>query len=47
MKTMSNYNNIYYQAEESILDEISKNNHFSFRTIFKILTASSIARKIG
>jgi hypothetical protein len=43
---MSN-NNMYYEVEESILDEIaSEKKLFSFRALIKILTASSIAKKL-
>ena len=37
---------MYYEAEEVMLDEIAKEKSiFSFRTIIKLLTANSIARK--
>lgn len=38
--------NFYYTVEESILDEIANEKKlFSFRTLIRILTASSIAKK--
>lgn len=44
---MSN-KNIYYQAEEKILEEIENEKHiFSFRTFIKLLTANAIASKLG
>lgn len=37
---------MYYEAEEAMLNEIAKEKSiFSFRTIIKLLTANSIARK--
>lgn len=37
--------NMYYVAEEKLLDEIAREKKFSFRAILKLLTASSISRK--
>ncbi len=37
---------MYYEAQEVLLDEIAKEKSlFSFRTIIKLFTANSIARK--
>lgn len=37
--------NMYYVAEEKILNEIANEKKFSFRAILKLLTASAISRK--
>lgn len=38
---------LYYEAEKAILSEIAKEKSlFSFRTIIKLITANSIARKL-
>ena len=37
---------MYYEAEAAVLSEIAKEKSlFSFRTIIRLITASSIARK--
>ena len=38
--------NYYYEAEETILDEIKNTRRFSFRTIIKLFTAGAIAKKL-
>ncbi len=38
---------IYYEAQESIINEIAKEKSlFSFRSIVKLLTATAIAKKL-
>ncbi len=39
--------NYYYQAEKKLLDEIeNEKNIFSFRTLFRLITANAIAKKL-
>ena len=38
-------NNMYYVAEEKILNEIANEKKFSFLAILKLLTAGAISRK--
>ena len=38
-------NNMYYVAEEKILNEIANEKKFSFRALLNLLTAGAISRK--
>ena len=38
-------NNMYYVAEEKILNELANEKNTSFRAILKLLTAGAISRK--
>ena len=38
-------NNMYYVAEEKVLNEIAKEKKFSSRAILNLLTAGAISRK--
>ena len=38
-------NNMYYVAEEKILNEIANEKKFSFRALLNLLAAVAIARK--
>lgn len=38
-------NNMYYVAEERILNEIANEKKFSFRALLNLLTAGAISRK--
>ena len=46
MNVMTN-EKMYYEAEAAVLSEIAKEKSlFSFRTIIRLITANSIARKL-
>ena len=38
-------NNMYYVAEEKVLNEIANEKKFSFRVLLNLLTAGAISRK--